>query len=317
MKYSFIINPTANHGKAKQTWAMLQKYLNENNIEYINEVTRYPGDATEITQRWSQDVADSQSIVIAVGGDATVDEVINGLYNHNTYSRNTANRLPLAVIPAGQSNHFAKAYGIDANPVKAFQQIQAATATQKIYIGHYHESIKDEDGYFINTWGVGFDAALMSHRQSLGKNQHMHMISFLRNALAVLYNQQPFSLMLQENHHHTIFPNTFLATCFNHLIHSSPQQKHQELFAKELNLLVIERHNWFITFLLLLKMVLGNVQKSRWAHYYHSQHFHYTTTSLEFVQKDGIELGNRFIDVTIDSVPCNCWQQSTFSSENS
>ncbi|HJF53560.1 MAG TPA: diacylglycerol kinase [Limosilactobacillus coleohominis] len=311
MQYSFIINPHARSGQAQATWSQLKNYLDTNNIEYHSDFTRYPGHATEIASQFANQLSQDM-VIIAVGGDGTVDEVINGLYNRE-HPKNV-NQIPIAIIPAGWQNQFAKALGIQAQPVDAFQQILVASEPTTINIGHYHESIKDEDGYFINTWGLGFDAALLSHRNGLKKGQRkMGPLSFMRNAGSILYNQQPYSLMVQEKQRHSLYANTFISTCFNFLPEGSRQQRYQSLLKPELSLLIIERRNWLITFWTLCLLITGHITKSRWAHFITAKQFHYTTSSLEFVQKDGIELGNRFVDVTMESVPCHIWQSNSAS----
>ncbi|WP_295730103.1 diacylglycerol kinase family protein [uncultured Limosilactobacillus sp.] len=309
MRYSFIINPTAHEGRAKNTWSQLKNYLDTNNIEYNSNFTRYPGHATEIAQQLTTQ-ASSNTTVIVVGGDGTVDEAINGLYIKK--KPRTINQLPIAIIPAGWQNQFAKSLNISETPIEAFQQISHTTQESTVYIGYYYESIKDEAGYFINSWGLGFDAALLS-KQSEQKKGHRKMgpFSFIRNAGSILYNQQPYSLMVQEKQQHLLFANTFISSCYNHLVKGTPEQRHQSLLQPELSLLIVERHNWLITLWTLWLLLTGKISKSRWAHLLTANQFHYTTTSLEFVQKDGIELGNRFVDVTIESVPCQIWQNPT------
>lgn len=310
MHYSFIINPTAHSGQAAKMWARLKTYLDTNNIDYHNEMTREPGQATELAQRISM-AAPQNEVIIAVGGDGTIDEVVSGLYDP-THPRN-ANEVPVAAIPVGWSNNFASAYGISQDPILAFQQIQNAQRTRTIYIGHYHEAIKDEDGYFLSTWGLGFDAALLSRRNNKKKgHRKMGVLAFLRNAGAVLYNQQPYSLMVQDKHSHTLYANTYISICFNHLLRGNAQLTHHTLYDHNLHLLIVERHNWLITLWTLCQLLTGKITKSRWANYIQAPTFHYTTTSLEFVQKDGIELGNRFVDVSIDSIACHFHQKSNF-----
>lgn len=314
MHYSFIINPTAHEGQATTTWSQLKTYLDTNNIEYHSELTRYPGHATEIAQQM-RDQSSQDTIAVVVGGDGTVDEVINGLYDPE--KPQLVNQIPVAIIPAGWQNQFASAVGISNQPIHAFQQISQTQKSTTVHIGHYYESIKDKAGYFINTLGLGFDAALLSQRNEQRKgHRKMGPLAFMRNAGAILYNQQPYSLMVQEQQRHLLFANTFISTCFNHLAEGSQEQRHQSLMNSELSLLIVERHNWLITFWTLCLLVTGRLYKSRWSHLMTANQFHYTTTSLEFVQKDGIELGNRFVDVTIESVPCQIWQTNSLSTES-
>ena len=312
MHYSFIINPIAGGNRSKNKWTTLKSYLDSHNIEYHNEFTKYPGHATEIAHRLQDNMANSAGTIVVVGGDGTVDEVVNGVLSiqHNNA---VPNSIPIAIIPTGFTNSFATAYGIQNDPLKAFQQIETANSNTMVSVCKYHEAIKNESGFFISSLGIGFDAALISRRNSKkAASRKLGLIPFITNAGAVLYNQQPFSLMLQEKHHHQLFANTYIATCMTHHLRGNKQVMHQDLLSSHLQLLVVEHHNWLITLWTLWLLATGRIAKSRWAHYYVADEFQYTTTSLEFVQKDGIELGNRFVDVSISAAQCKIWQSSTF-----
>lgn len=312
MHYSFIINSTAGGQRSQKKWESLKQYLDSHNVDYYDEFTRYPGHATEIARRLQDTAKSNNEVIVAVGGDGTVDEVVNGVLNSD-YHESKPNSIPIATIPTGFTNSFAISYGIHRNPIQAFQQIESATAITNISVGKYRESIKNEHGFFINSLGIGFDAALISKRNSKKhSSRKMGFLRFLINAGGVLYNQQPFSLMLQEKHHHQLFANTYIATCMNHHVRGDRQTMHDNLLSGNLQLLIVEHHNWLITLWTLWLLATGRIAKSRWAHYYEAEQFQYTTTSLEFVQKDGIELGNRFVDITVSSEQCKIWQNSTF-----
>ena len=313
MHYSFIINSTAGNNRSQKKWEELKHYLDSHNIDYHDIFTRYPGHATELARDIANTSTDNEEVIVAVGGDGTIDEVVNGVMSIDHHNAKT-NSTPIAVIPTGLTNGFAVAYGIRKNPIQAFQQIESANKTTMISVGQYHESIKDESGFFVNSLGIGFDAALISKRNSKKRSSSkMGLLTFLISAGGVLYNQQPFSLMLQEKHHHQLFPNTYIATCLNHHVRGNKQAMHDNLFSSNIQLLVVEHHNWLITLWTLWLLATGRIAKSRWANYYEADKFQYTTTSLEFVQKDGIELGNRFVDVSISSAQCQIWQNSSFN----
>lgn len=96
MKWLAIINPHANHHTAEQVrffQETLEKYLQADCV-----VTRYPEHATEIVRQNRQ-----YEGVVAVGGDGTISEVVNGL---------DLDRQSLGVIPAGTGNGLAFDLGL-------------------------------------------------------------------------------------------------------------------------------------------------------------------------------------------------------------
>jgi len=97
-----IHNPNAGHGGAKRRRMLdeARRIFAAGGIEAELAETKGPGDATEIAQRA---IAEGRGLVIACGGDGTLNEVVNGLAGHSN-----GHRVPLALLPAGTANIFAK-----------------------------------------------------------------------------------------------------------------------------------------------------------------------------------------------------------------
>jgi diacylglycerol kinase (ATP) len=97
-----IHNPNAGHGGARRR-ALLDEargIFAASGIEAELAETKGPGDATEIAHRAT---VERRQLVIACGGDGTLNEVVNGLAGHSN-----GHRVPLALLPAGTANIFAK-----------------------------------------------------------------------------------------------------------------------------------------------------------------------------------------------------------------
>src|ERR1700684_2174408 len=97
-----IHNPNAgNGGKARRPLLdQARKILATGGIEAELVETRGPGDATEIAQRATNE---GRQLVIACGGDGTLNEVVNGLAGAQN-----GHRVPLALLPGGTANILAK-----------------------------------------------------------------------------------------------------------------------------------------------------------------------------------------------------------------
>lgn len=139
----FIINPISGIGKQKTVEELALKHFNKNDFDITFKYTQRAKHALEI----SSNAAGKFDIVVAVGGDGTVNEVANGLVNSTT---------SLAIIPTGSGNGFARFLKIPLTPERAILFIKKATS-QKI------DCIKFQDRYFVNVAGIGFDADI-SHR---------------------------------------------------------------------------------------------------------------------------------------------------------
>jgi len=138
-KCVIIANPAAGRGKAYHKLMYLQEVLDAHHLSYVVKVTNAPYHATELAQ---QAVKEEFELVVAFGGDGTINEVASGLIN---------TRTALGVIPCGTGNDFIRSLGIPVNIVRAVK-----------ILSEYYRDLIDvgqlNGRYFINGLGIGFDA---------------------------------------------------------------------------------------------------------------------------------------------------------------
>jgi diacylglycerol kinase (ATP) len=97
-----IHNPNAGNGGSGRRRLLdeARRILSRGGIEVDFQETRAPGDATVMAQRAT---AEGRQLVIACGGDGTLNEIINGLA-----AQQNGHRVPLALLPGGTANVLAK-----------------------------------------------------------------------------------------------------------------------------------------------------------------------------------------------------------------
>ncbi|MFL0268434.1 diacylglycerol/lipid kinase family protein [Candidatus Clostridium radicumherbarum] len=142
MKHLFIINPIAGKGKTLKLIPIIEKVFKARNEEFVIEITKYIGHAAEIAEKYSNE---EDYRVYSVGGDGTLNEVLNGIVNTNS---------SLAVIPSGTGNDFIKSI-FKYNKKISMEDILIKTINgkeERIDLG------KVNDRYFLNIASVGFDA---------------------------------------------------------------------------------------------------------------------------------------------------------------
>ncbi|EEW53423.1 diacylglycerol/lipid kinase family protein [Limosilactobacillus antri] len=309
MHYSIILNPAAGNGNGARVWPAIQQQLVQNQTAFSMQATKDASSAAYFARRLAAAHPTADTTVLVIGGDGTLHDVLNGLIK-NTPA--TAQQLPLAYIPVSKLSRFARAYGIDLEPTTALQQVLAADAVERVHIGHYHDAIKGDDGYFLNSIGIGFDAALLNQRKQPKRSKfRWGRLAFLSQASAILYNQQPFKLMVNGPAGRTLAPAAYIALVANHSFTDSRIQMTttNSLQKADLDLIVAERHGWPLTLWQLRQFYHGRLAGSRWALHQSGEKLHLTTTSLEFCQVDGENLGNRFLDMTITSASYPFCQQ--------
>ena len=150
MKHLFIVNPVAGKGKTLPIIAEIKEAFKGINEEYIIEVTERPGHATEIVKKY---VKMEDYRVYSVGGDGTLNEVLNGIVN---------SKSSLAIIPSGTGNDFIKSICKDLNKSDLLHR----TINGK---EEFIDLAKVNDRYFINISSVGFDAEVVYNTVELKK----------------------------------------------------------------------------------------------------------------------------------------------------
>ena len=153
MKHLFIINPAAGNGRGYKFVPLIKELAKEHRAEKDCEIelTKYPGHATEIARKYA---AIDGWRVYAVGGDGTVNEVLNGMIN----SKNE-----MAVIPAGSGNDFVRSIGEKDSAKKYFMNVIMGTARQ-VDAGILNGR------YFMNVASLGIDAEACRYAKKYKKH---------------------------------------------------------------------------------------------------------------------------------------------------
>lgn len=154
MKYKLILNPAAGHGSSLKAFPVIEKELNEIKLEYDVVQTKYPWHAAALAE---EAVHDGYEVVVAVGGDGTVNEVINGLMAAKNKGMDS---IPaLGVISAGRGNDFAFGVGIPIEIESACKVLREGVR-KTIDVGYVKGGLFPEGRYFGNGVGIGFDAVV-------------------------------------------------------------------------------------------------------------------------------------------------------------
>lgn len=133
-----IYNPTSGREEGRKRLADILHMLDAAGIETTTHATEGEGDATASA---AEAIDNGYDMIIAAGGDGTLNEVINGMADK-------PERPPLGIIPLGTTNDFARALGIPRNWEDACSII-TRQATRVIDLGQSNEK------YFINIAGGG------------------------------------------------------------------------------------------------------------------------------------------------------------------
>lgn len=147
MNIVFIVNNKNNRlAKVLPGLEAYCRQLNLNTVQFLS--TLRPKHAIELAREAVQNGCD---YLVAVGGDGTLNEVINGVLQSNT----PAHEYPaIGLLPYGSANDFARTAGVRKSTKELFKLIQS-NSIQKIDLGKIVLQRSGETRYFINIAGVG------------------------------------------------------------------------------------------------------------------------------------------------------------------
>jgi len=173
-KVKIILNPMADMGNAWRVARDLRSITEQHGgVDWSGTV--YPGHAIDLAKQAGEQGYD---MIIAMGGDGTVHEVVNGLM------KVTEEKRPLlGIVPVGSGNDFAHAIGIPKQSDHALAHALEGQNTS-IDLG----LMTDEHGrreYFDNTVGIGFDAivTIRSHRLPVVRGFLMYLTAVIQTIL--------------------------------------------------------------------------------------------------------------------------------------
>lgn len=149
-----IVNPNAGKRKGQHDWLTIARLLNEAGIEFINIFTEHRDHAVKLSRRY---IEKGFRNIIVVGGDGTLNEVVNGIFSQDHVP---PSEITLGMIPVGTGNDWCRMFNISSNYKEAIAAIvKGKEFFQDAGMVKYFNSLGEEKSrYFINMAGMGFDA---------------------------------------------------------------------------------------------------------------------------------------------------------------
>ncbi|WP_149553871.1 diacylglycerol/lipid kinase family protein [Treponema pectinovorum] len=125
--YYFIVNEYGGSGQARRTWERVQSVLDEQKIKYQKFVPECKGYSAVLAEHISE-LEDDDIRLVVVGGDGTVNEVLNGIRSFE--------RIKFGVIPTGSGNDFCRGLKLPLKDVeKITRMILSSKQTKNIDLG--------------------------------------------------------------------------------------------------------------------------------------------------------------------------------------
>jgi len=149
----FVVNPASANGSTGRRWPELARRAEAAGLHGEARMSSAPGDVAAQTE---QAAARGARLIVAVGGDGTIHEAVNGLLTSG------ADGTELAVIPRGTGGDYARTFGIPRDLERAVAVARDGD-TRLVDVGRARYTGADEspaDSYFANFGGAGISGAI-------------------------------------------------------------------------------------------------------------------------------------------------------------
>lgn len=191
LRVHIIFNPASAGGRTWKRRELIFSEIKKCWDDFIIEYTEGPGDAVIKTR---QAITSGRNLIVAVGGDGTINEVVNGFHNNGSVINSECR---LAVINSGTGQGFAQSLGLPKNIQQQFRGIKKLQA-EKTDIGRII-FCSGKHSYFINEFQTGIGGAVVNSVRA-GHKRLTGSYTFGFVVLKVIKNFHPgyYSLQLDN-----------------------------------------------------------------------------------------------------------------------
>ncbi len=176
MRIAIVANPLAGRERARQTGKLVQQKLSQSGADFTYLETEYAGHAISLAAAAARD----HTIVAGLGGDGTIREVIEGIWQ---------SQAVLGVIPAGTGNDHARGLGISKDPLAAVDTLLHGRSVA-MDVG------REDDAFFGCVGAVGFPVDVLEYLNSGESSRSVGKIAYLSAIAKTLRYLKPHSVTL-------------------------------------------------------------------------------------------------------------------------
>ncbi|WP_139492494.1 diacylglycerol/lipid kinase family protein [Brevibacillus dissolubilis] len=324
----FVVNPVSGNGRGRRVWGKLERVLQDRKINYQVRFTGRIGEAEKLAAELARQ--SDLSTIVAVGGDGTVHEVVNGLYQwlqdndsgQMNYSARKQATIRMGYIPAGSGNDFARAHQIPRYPLEALELILSnhvvgnashAGIGDKAYEpaqpSHAIDLIKfSNNRVAVNVVGAGLDGQVAHEANHASYKPWCNRfglggIAYVISLVRILFSYQPCSLSINVDGQNETLTDVWLIAVANSPYYGGgmkicPQAQSDDGIAEICVVYRVSR--W--TLLRMFPQVFSGAHVSHpGVHFYRGRKITLRADKELFLQADGE--GEKFTQLVIEMLP--------------
>lgn len=163
-KWGIIVNPNAGGGRVEAEMKTVKSLLKQKGIASEYLFSEYASHSIELTKTA---IIGGCTTIVAVGGDGTINEVVNGIMQQKEVS---IDEITLGCIPIGTGSDWAKMHAIPNKPKHAIETILAGNSiNHDVGVVKYMADDTEKTRHFINVAGLAIDAFIAKETSSVSK----------------------------------------------------------------------------------------------------------------------------------------------------
>jgi len=198
-----IANPAAQGGRAGRRWPLLAERLRASTFDFELAMTSGPGDATRLARAA---VRGHRPLVVAGGGDGTINEVVNGFFEDGVRIESPTR---FGILPLGTGGDFRRSVGIPADPILAAAAL-ARGEPRRLDLGRAWFAGPDgpTSRHFLNVADVGIGgevAVRVASSSGLPRGELTFLLASIRTLLTwrnkplhIVIDGEPIDLVCQQ-----------------------------------------------------------------------------------------------------------------------
>lgn len=181
-KWLVIVNPNAGKRKGEKDWPEISALLTENGFEFVHESTAHRGHAVTITENY---IRQGFRKIIVVGGDGTLNEVVNGIFLQEEVATSD---IMVGMIMVGTGNDWGRMYNLKVKYKKAVRALKKQRIfLQDAGVVKYYDGDNEKTRYFVNIAGIGYDAFVVMMTNKTREQGGGGQMAYLANLVKGLF----------------------------------------------------------------------------------------------------------------------------------
>ncbi len=195
MKTFFIVNPRSGRGKPGRLWPQISEVFRAQDRTFEVAFTERRGHGKALAR---QALQDGFELIVAVGGDGVVNEVVNGMMADGKAVNPQAT---LGIVPCGSGNDLARMLGLPRETLAAARHLAQSSQSRLIDIGEvvFTSGGRKELRFFANDANLGFAADVVARLERTGKFSRGTVPYFVALLLTALRHRSQFVRLCVED----------------------------------------------------------------------------------------------------------------------